>query len=71
MQPIRIEILNPKAMQLIKGMQELKLIRVSEDPVSNVRKYLKETRRKADSAPSVEDIAGIVKKVRSQRYDKK
>jgi hypothetical protein len=41
MEVLRIEILNRKAMQLIKGMQELNLIKVSEEPASKVKAYLK------------------------------
>jgi hypothetical protein len=34
MEALKIEILNPKALQLIKGMQDLKLIKVSDEPAS-------------------------------------
>lgn len=44
MDALKVEILNPKALQLIKGMQELKLIKVSNDPVSAVKAYLKKMR---------------------------
>ena len=37
MEAIKIEILNPKALQLIKGMQDLDLIRISEKPVSKLK----------------------------------
>ena len=68
---ITIEILNPKALQLIKGMQDLNLIKVSDEPVSTVDVYLKKMRKKAGSAPSAEDIAKIVNGVRRKRYAKK
>jgi len=45
MEAIKIEILNPKALQLIKGMEELKLIKVSEEPISKLKAYLKTMRR--------------------------
>jgi hypothetical protein len=68
---ITIEILNPKALQLIKGMQDLNLIKVSDEPVPNVETYLKKMRKKASSAPSAEDIAKIVNEVRKKRHAKK
>jgi len=68
---IRIEILNPKALQLIKGMQDLNLIKLSEDPSSELETYLKKMRKKADVAPSADDISKLVKDVRKKRNAKK
>ncbi len=68
---IRIEILNPKALQLIKGMQELQLIKLSDEPSTVLAAYLKKTRKKSDSAPSAEEIAKIVKDARRKRHAKK
>ena len=41
MEAIKIEILNPKARQLLKSLQDLNLIRVSEEPASKLKNYLK------------------------------
>ncbi|MEO8769116.1 MAG: hypothetical protein ABI402_03495 [Ferruginibacter sp.] len=71
MQALKIEILNPKALKLIKGMQELNLIKVSEEPATRLSLYLKKMRRKSSSVPSLEDITKIVEKVRADRYAKK
>lgn len=71
MEALKIEILNPKALQLIKDMQDLNLIRVSEDPASKLQTYLKKMRKNASSAPSLDEIATIVKEVRVERYAKK
>ena len=71
MEALKIEILNPKALQLIKGMQDLKLIKVSDEPVSKLKSYLRKMRKNTDSVPSLEDIAKIVKEVRTERYAKK
>jgi hypothetical protein len=71
MEALKIEILNPKALQLIKGMQELKLIKVSDDPVSSLKKYLKKMRINSASAPKLDEITKIVEEVRSKRYAKK
>jgi len=41
MDAIKIEILNPKALQLIKSLQDLNLIKVSEEPATKLKTYLK------------------------------
>ena len=40
MEAIRIEILNPKAMQLINSLQDLKLIKVKKEPTSILKTYM-------------------------------
>lgn len=71
MEALKIEILNPKALQLIKGMQELKLIKVSDEPISTLKAYLKKMRRNSASAPALDEITKIVEEVRAKRYAKK
>jgi hypothetical protein len=71
MEALKIEILNPKALKLIKGMQDLKLIKVTDEPVSTLKAYLKKMRRNSTSAPSLEEITKIVEDVRAKRYEKK
>ncbi len=71
MEAIRIEILNQKALQLIKGMQELNLIKVSEEPASKVKTYLKKMRRNSKTAPGLDEINKIVEEVRAERNAKK
>ena len=71
MEAFKIEILNPKALQLIKGMEDLKLIKISDEPASTLEAYLKKMRRKASSAPGLEEITKIVEDVRAKRYAKK
>lgn len=71
MEALKIEILNPKALKLIKGMQELNLIKVSEEPASRLKIYLKKMRRNSSKAPNLKEITNIVEKVRSARYAKK
>ena len=70
MEALKIEILNPKALKLIKGMQELKLIKVSDEPVSTLKAYLKKMRSNA-AAPGLHEITKIVEEVRAKRYAKK
>ncbi len=71
MEALRIEILNPKALKLINGMQDLKLIKVSDGPSSTLKLYLKKMRRNASSIPNFEEINGIVEEVRAKRNAKK
>jgi hypothetical protein len=71
MEALRIEILNQKALQLIKGMQELNLIKVSDEPSSKVKAYLKKMRRNSKTAPTLHEITKIVEEVRAERYAKK
>lgn len=71
MEALKIEILNPKALQIIKGMQDLDLIRISDDPVSSLQKYLKKMRGKFTTVPDMDEISKIVDEVRFKRYDRK
>ena len=71
MEALKIEILNPKALQLIKGMQDLKLIKVSDEPISTLKAYLKKTRRNSSTTPGLDEITKIVEDVRAKRYAKK
>ncbi len=68
---LKIEILNPKALKLIKGMQDLKLIKVNEEPASSLKVYLKKMRRNNATAPSLNEITNIVEEVRAKRYAQK
>ncbi len=68
MEAIKIEILNPKALPLLKGMQDLNLIKVTHEPVSKLQSYLKKMRKNASSVPSIDEIEQIAKEVRAERY---
>ena len=68
MEALKIEILNPKALKLIKGMQDLNLIKVSDAPATKFKAYLKKMRSNSSIAPSLDEITKIVEKVRSARY---
>jgi hypothetical protein len=71
MEALKIEILNPKALQLIKEMQDLNYIKVTDAPASKLQSYLKKMRKNASTAPSLDEIANIVAEVRAERYGKK
>lgn len=68
---IRIEILNPAALKLIEGMQDLNLIKVSDEPESKLKAYLKKMRRNTVSVPDIDEITSVVEEVRAERYGKK
>ena len=70
MEALKIEILNPKALQLIKGLEDLKLIKISDEPVTVLKAYLKKMRRNSSSAPTLNKIAKLVDEVRVKRYAK-
>lgn len=71
METLRIDILNPKALKIMQSLQELDLIRITPEQVSDLRKYLKKTRKYADEVPSEDEILGMVKEVRAERYGRK
>ena len=68
MEAIKIEILNPKARQLLKNLQDLNLIRVSEEPTSKLKNYLKKMRKNEKNAPNLEEITALVEEIRTERY---
>lgn len=68
MEALKIEILNPRAMQLIKGMEDLNLIKVSEEPETRLKNYLKSMRKNSSEAPGLNEIQQIVDEVRQERY---
>jgi len=71
MTPLRIKILNPKALNLIKDMEDLQLITVEKEPSSKVQEYLKKMRKRSAEAPSLKEIAALVEQVRAKRYGRK
>lgn len=71
MEALKIQILNPKAMRLLKGMQDLNLIKVSQEPASEVKAYLKKMRKNTADTPGLEEISKLVEEVRQERYEAK
>jgi len=69
METIRIEILNPKANQLLKDLADLNLIKIQ--PKYSIREVLEKTRINAEYIPSLDDITAEVEEVRQTRYGKK
>lgn len=69
METIRIEILNPKANQLLKDLADLNLIKIQ--PKLTITEVLEKTRRNDEYVPSLDDITVEVEDVRQARYGKK
>ena len=69
METISIEILNPKAKQLLKDLADLKLITIK--PKHTLNSLLENLRKNSESAPSLDEITAEVEKVRHARNAKK
>lgn len=71
METIRIDILNPKAITLLRNLADLNLISIEkEKSKGGFADVLKKLRSKSKSAPSLEEITEEVEKVRAKRYEK-
>lgn len=73
MEAITIEILNPKAKQLIKDLADLKLINISKTSKKrdDLKSLLTKLRSNNEIAPSLEEISQEVESVRKKRYARK
>lgn len=65
----RIDILNPKAVKLLKNLAELNLISITEESNKGFSDVLKKLRSNSKSAPSLEEITKEVEKDRAKRYE--
>lgn len=71
MESLRIEIVNPKAKNIIKNLADMDLIRIKKEKVKNeFAELLAKMRRNSDQAPSLEEITKEVESVRKSRYGK-
>ena len=70
MDTIRIDILNPKARKLLEDLEALELIAIKRDKKIDFQEVLERLRKKAESTPSLEEIAKEVDMVRTERYSK-
>lgn len=71
MESLRVEILNPKAKNLLFDLADLKLISIKKwsSTQNDFKKLLEKLRSKSDSAPSLEEITEEVEIVRKERYE--
>lgn len=70
MDTLRINIINPKAIQLLKDLADMDLISIQSNSENGFEDILKRLRAKSTSAPSLEEITKEVEAVRSARYAK-
>jgi len=68
MNTIRIDILNPKVVQLLRDLAELNLIAIQDTPQNDFTAVLQKLRSKTQFAPTLEEIAQEVELVRAKRY---
>ena len=71
MESIRIEIVNPKAKNIIKNLADMDLIRIKKEKIkSEFTELLTKLRKHSDQAPSLEEITKEVESDRKARYEK-
>ncbi len=71
MESLRIEIVNPKAKNIIKNLADMDLIRIKKEKIkTDFAELLAKLRRNSDQAPSLEEITKEVESVRITRYEK-
>ena len=71
METIKIDILNPKAKQLLNDLANLDLIRIRKETSSDdFSQLVKKMRKRSTEAPSLDEITAEVEAVRKARYEK-
>jgi len=70
MNTMKIDILNPKAVKLLKDLADLNLIAIQDSSKNGFASVLKKLRSRAKSAPTFDEITSEVELVRSKRYAK-
>ncbi|OGU56802.1 MAG: hypothetical protein A2X64_07485 [Ignavibacteria bacterium GWF2_33_9] len=71
METLHIDIINPKAKNLLLDLAKLDLIKIKSDTTkSELLELLAKLRNKSLVAPSLDEIAKEVKLVRKARYEK-
>lgn len=71
METIRIDIINPKAIKLIKDLADLNLIKINKEKYkSEFSNLLKKIRAKSNEEISLDEITKEVEQVRKSRYEK-
>jgi hypothetical protein len=70
MNTLKIGIINPKATKLLRDLEDLKLISISENSTASFSTVIKRLRSKSTSVPTLEEITKEVEFVRSKRYSK-
>jgi len=69
METLNIEIINPKAKSILKGLANLNLIRIQKNkPATGFSELLKKLRKNSESSLSLDEITEEVEAVRNKRY---
>lgn len=71
MKTIKINILNPKVHNILKNLEDLGLISITDSEDVNWKDVLSSIRDKSDNPPDMDEIGKEVEVVRSKRHDKK
>jgi hypothetical protein len=69
MESIQIDILNPKAKKLLKGLADLNLIRITTKSTSTFTNLLNKLRNNSNKGLTLEEITAEVEKERAKRID--
>ena len=70
MNTLRIDILNPKAENLLKDLADLNLIAIHDASKNGFAATLKKLRAKSRLAPTLDEITKEVEVIRAKRYAK-
>lgn len=70
MDTLKINILNPKALNLLKDLADMDLISIQNNSKNAFEDLLERLRSQSDSAPSLEEITKEVEAERTKRYAK-
>ena len=70
MNTMRVEIINPKALRLLKDLADMNLITIQDNSKKGFTSVLKKLRLKAKTAPTFDEITKEVELVRQKRYEK-
>ena len=72
MSVLTIDILNPKAEELLRNLADLQLIAIKDKKNNPFLQVVASLRKKSEAnAPSLEEITKEVEKVRAKRYEEK
>ncbi|WP_420385541.1 hypothetical protein [Roseivirga sp.] len=69
MESIRIDILNPKAKQLLKDLADLELIKINQED-SSLSDILEQIRSNSKQQITLDEITKEVEAVRKSRYER-
>ncbi len=70
MNTMRVDIINPKALRLLKDLADMNLIAIQDSSKNGFASVLKKLRSKAKTAPTYDEITKEVELVRQKRYEK-